>query len=218
MIFEKSHRFFFLGFILLAMGCVPQINIPLRPGTAEELQNCLAIFPPGPWESVHKIEAVLGGGASATLLGITRGDPAEGSLQTLLLTPEGFTLFEGEFRGGEIIVNKAVPPFDSPAFAKGLMEDVTLLFLAPQIRPKIWDQEADGARVCIWEGPDGFRTEVQQLPDQGWRIQRRDDQGQLTREAALKGTLVQGLAANLELRVLKPVSYKLKMTLFQSGP
>lgn len=218
MISERSYRIFSLGLILLVLGCVPQVHSPLRPGTAADLQSCLAIFPPGPWESVHKIEAAFRGGASGTLLGITRGNPLEYSLQTLLLTPEGFTLFEGEFRAGEITVNKAVPPFDVPAFAKGLMEDVTLLFLAPQSRPTNWGQAADGTRVCIWEGPDGFRTEVTQLPDQGWRLRRRDDQGQVTREVALKGNLVQGLAANLELRVLKPVFYTLKMTLFQSSP
>jgi len=29
-----------------------------------------------------------------------------------------------------------VAPFDTPTFAKGLMEDVTLLFLPPQVKPR----------------------------------------------------------------------------------
>lgn len=218
MTFNKRSRFFLLGSILFALGCVPQVMTPLRPGTPEELQSCFAIFPHGPWESVHKIEAVFQGGASSTLLGITKGEPSERRLQTLLLTPEGFTLFEGEFREGEILVSKAMPPFDSPAFAKGLMEDVTLLFLAPPFRPTNWGQAADGTGVCIWAGPDGFQTEVYQSSNQGWRIRRRDDQGQVTREVALKGNLALGLAANIELRVFKPVSYTLKLTLLQTGP
>jgi len=218
MIFKKNRGIFFLGFLLFSIGCVPQIKPPLSPGQPEDLQGCLTIFPAGSWESVHKIEAVFRGGVSSTLLGVTRGEPSTRRIQSLLLAPEGFTLFEGEFREGEIIVKKAIPPFDSPAFAKGLMEDVALLFLAPPTRPMGWGKASDGTRACSWEGPDGYQTEVRESPDQGWRIRRRDDQGEVVREVSLKGPFIQGLAANMELRGLRPVPYTLKMTLVQSGP
>jgi hypothetical protein len=218
MTLKNNRLLFFLGFLLFSLGCVPQIRTPLSPGTLEELQGCFALFPTGPWEAVHKIEAVFQGGVSSTLLGVTRGEPSNHRLQSLLLAPEGFTLFDGELLEGKIHVRRAVPPFDSPAFAKGLMEDVALLFLAPPIRPTNWGKASDGSRGCRWEGPGGYRTEVWDSPDQGWRIQRWDDQGELIRDVFLKGPFVQGLAANLELRVFKPVSYKLKMTLIQSGP
>lgn len=217
MIFKKSVRLFFLGCLLFSLGCVPLAKTAISPGSLEELQGCLALFPSGPWESVHRIEASFLGGASSTLLGITRGEPAAQRILSILLSPEGFTLFDGEFRAGEITVHRAVPPFDSPAFAKGLMEDVTLIFLAPQRRPTNWGQASDGSRVCRWEGPQGYRTEGWESPDQGRRIIRWDDQGKVIREVSLKGPLVQGLAAEIELRVFKPVFYKLKMTLLQSG-
>ncbi|MBA4393151.1 MAG: hypothetical protein C0407_06335 [Desulfobacca sp.] len=215
---KKNHSIFFLGFLFLSLGCVSQVKPPLTPGTPEELLGCFASFPSEPWESVHKIEAVFRGGVSSTLLGITRGEPSLRRLQSVLLAPEGFTLFDGELREGEIQVRQALPPFDSPAFAKGLMEDVTLLFLTPSSRPASWGEASDGSRICRWEGPEGFRTEVWKSPDQGLRIRRWDDQGELIREVSLKGPFVQGLAANLELQVLRPISYKLKMTLIQSGP
>ncbi len=217
MILKKSVRLYLLGCLLLSFGCVPLAKTALSPGSLEELQGCLALFPPGPWESVHRIEATFRGGGSSTLLGVTRGEPAARRIQSLLLSPEGFTLFDGEFRAGEVTVHRAVPPFDSAAFAKGLMEDVTFIFLAPQSRPTNWGRATDGTRVCRWEGIDRYRTEVWESPDQGRRIRRWDDQGEVIREVSLKGPLIQGLAANIELRVFKPVFYKLKMTLLQSG-
>jgi hypothetical protein len=215
---KNTRSIFFLGILFVSIGCVSQIKPPLSLGTPEELQGCFTPFPPEPWESVHKIEAVFRGGVASTLLGVTRGEPSARRLQCLLLAPEGFTLFDGELREGEIHVRQAVPPFDSPTFAKGLMEDVALLFLIPSNRPTSWGKASDGTRICRWEGPDGFRTEVWKSSDQGWRIQRWDDRGELIREVFLEEPFVRGLAANLELQVLRPIFYKLKMTLIQSGP
>jgi len=207
-----------LGFFILSVGCIPMAKTALSPGSPDDLPGCYAIFPTGPWESVHGIEAIIKGGVSSSLLGVIKGEPLERRLHSLLLTPEGFILFDAEFREGGIAVRKAVAPFDSPAFARGLMEDVTLLFLPPQGRPKTWGKEADGTWVCRWESPDGFRTEVRGSMDHGWRILRRDDQGEVTKEVSLIGPFVQGLAFHLELRASKPASYRLRMTLVQAAP
>ena len=218
MILNKRLGIYFLGFLLFSAGGVPPARTVLSPGSSEDLHGCLAIFPSGPWESVHKIEAAFKGGTSFTILGVTRGEPLERRLHSLLLTPEGFTLFDGELREGEIVVRKAVPPFDSPAFAKGLLEDVTFLFFAPLGSPASWGKAADGNRVCRWANPVGFQTEIRETPDRGWQILLRDDQGQEAKKVSLTGPFVQGLTANIELRVLRPVSYTLKLTLVQSGP
>jgi len=218
MIRRKGIDICLLGFLILSLRCAPIAEKALSPGSPDDLPGCYAIFPAGPWESVHRIEAIIRGGVSSSLLGVTKGDPSEHRLHSLLLTPEGFILFDAEFRKGEIAVRKAVAPFDSPAFARGLMEDVTLLFLPPQARPTAWGKEADGTRICRWEGPDGSRTEVRGSMDYGWRILRRDDQGEVTREVSLNGPFVQGLASHMELRACKPASYRLRMTLLQAAP
>ncbi len=218
MIRNISLGIYFLGFLLFSAGCVPAARTALSPGSGEDLQSCSTIFPPGPWESVHKIEAVFRGGNSFTILGVTKGDPSERRLHSLLLTPEGFTLFDGELRKGEVVVQKAVPPFDSPTFAEGMMADVAFLFFSPLGGPASWGKAADGTRVCRWGDPDGFQTEIKETPDRGWQILLWDNQGQGAKKASLQGPFVHGLAANIELRVLRPVSYTLKMTLVQSGP
>lgn len=210
--------FCFLGLFLFSIGCSPAGRTRLSPGSPEDLQDCLNLFPSGPWESVHRIEADLGAGLSSQLLGVTRGDPLEIHLQSFLLSPEGFTLFDGELWKDKVVVHKAVPPFDSPSFAQGMMEDVALLFFPPPTRPVRWGRAADGTRICLWEGPDGLQTEVRRSPGRGWQILRRDDQGQVIKKVSLKGPFVRSLVSSLELESFKPVSYKLKMILIPLSP
>ncbi|MCX5912209.1 MAG: hypothetical protein NTV04_09785 [Deltaproteobacteria bacterium] len=207
-----------LSVLTFSLGCARLPENSVSPGSSPDLSFCCAIFPAEPWESVHKIEATIRGGGFSTLLGVTRGDPSERRLHSLLLTPEGFILFEAELRDGKIRTLKALTPFDSPAFTRGLMEDVTLIFLCPQGKPASWRMKGDVTRTCLWEGPDGSRTEVKGSMELGWRILRQDNQGGVTREVSLNGPFVQGLASHLELRAFQPAAYDLRMTLLQTGP
>ena len=218
MIRKKGLDICLLGFLILSIGCVPKSGTTLSPGLPEDLPGCYAIFPTGPWESVHRIEATLRGGGSSSLLGVTKGEPLERRLESLLLTPEGFILFDAERRESGIAVRKAMAPFDSPAFARGLMEDVTLLFLPPQAKPTTWRKETDGTMICNWEGPDDSHTEIRGSMDSGWQILRRDKQGEVIKEVVLNGPFVNGLASHVELRAFKPASYRLRMTLVQPSP
>jgi hypothetical protein len=98
------------------------------------------------------------------------------------------------------------------------MDDVSLIFLCPQGKPGLWRKKGDGTQTCLWESPDGLRTEVKGSMELGWRILRQDNQGGVTREVSLNGPFVQGLASHLELRAFQPASYKLRMTLLQAAP
>ena len=215
---RQSLHFLVLAVLGFSLGCAPLIEKPLSPGSFDDLPFCFAIFPAEPWESVHKIETASQGKAFPTLLGVTQGDPTARGLHSFLLTPEGFILFESELRQGKVRTLKAVPPFDWPAFAKGLMEDVALLFLSPEGKPASWGRRDDGSQTCLWKGPGGGRTEIQGSMDRGWRILHRDDQGDATREVLLKGPFVHGLAAQMELQAFKPAPYRLRMTLIQATP
>jgi hypothetical protein len=217
MIRRKSLDICLLGFLILSVGCVSPPKKTLGPGSPFDLPGCYAIFPGEPWESVHRIEATIRGGSSS-LLGVTKGEPSERRLQSVLLTPEGFILFDAELSEGGIAVRKAVAPFDSTAFARGLIEDVSLLFLPPQVKPTAWGKEMDGTMICEWEGPDESHTEISGSMESGWRILRRDKQGKVIKEVVLNGPFVNGLASRMELRAFKPASYTLRMTLLQAFP
>ena len=217
MIWRKSLGICLLGFLVLSIGCAPVYRKTLRPGSPEDLPGCYTLFPAGPWESVHRIEATIRGGSSL-LLGVTKGDPSERRFESLLLTPEGFILLDAERRESGIEVRKAVAPFDSPAFARGLMEDVTLLFLPPQAKPEGWGKETDGTMSCRWEGPHQSLTDITGSMDSGWRIVRQDKHGKVIREVVMTGPFVNGLASRVELRASKPASYGLRMTLVHPSP
>jgi hypothetical protein len=217
MIRRKSFSICLLGFLIVTVGCVSPPKKISGPGSPDDLPGCYALFPVGPWESVHRIEATIRG-SSSSLLGVTKGEPSERRLQSVLLTPEGFILFDVELRDGEMAVRKAVAPFDSPAFARGLMEDVSLLFLSPQTKPMAWGKEMDGGLICEWEGSDDSRTEVMGSMDRGWRILRRNNLGKITKEIFLNGPFVNGLASDIELRAFKPAPYTLRMTLVKPSP
>jgi hypothetical protein len=214
---KKKLNICLLGFFILYVGCVPPSRTTLHSGSLDDLPGCFVIFPAEPWESVHRIEATIRGGSS-WLLGVTNGEPTERRLQSILLTPEGFILFDAERWNNRMAVRKAVAPFDSPAFARGLMEDVTLLFLSPPGPPAIWGKETDGKMFCKWEGPYDSHTEIRGSMDSGWQILRRDKQGEVIKEVVLTGPFVNGLASYMELRTFKPAPYNLRMTLVQPSP
>jgi len=216
MIRKKGLGVFLPGFFILSMGCVSLSEKTLTPGSPADLQGCNAIFPAEPWESVHKIEATFRGGSSS-LIGVTKGEPSGPRLQSVLLTPEGFVLFDAERRITGISVRRAVAPFDSKAFARGLIEDVSLLFLAPAAKPITWGKETNGTMICKWENPENS-TEITGSVDRGWRILRRDKYGELTKEVLLSGPFFNGLASRIEYRAFKPEPYTLRMTLIQTFP
>jgi hypothetical protein len=217
MIRRKGFNICLLGFLILSIGCVPKSRPALRQGSPEDLSGCYAIFPAEPWGSVHKIEATIRGGSSS-LLGVTKGEPSERRLQSVLLSSEGFILFDAERRENGIAVRKAVAPFDSPAFASGLMEDVSFLFLPPATKPKTWGKETDGTMICKWEGPDKSLTEIKGSMENGWRILHRDKYGRMVKEVSLNGPFVNGLASHMELRALEPANYRLRIILLQPSP
>lgn len=203
--------------LALVTGCAYRTQRPQSPSSSPDLSFCHSIFPAKDWESVHKIQAAVQGRAIATLLGVTRGSPTNGGLHTFLLTPEGFVLFEADTQDGKITTRKATAPFDSPEFTGGLMEDVRLLFFSPPGELVSGSKGDDGASACLWESPDQSQTEIRGSMDFGWRMVRRDKDGEMTREVLLKGPFVNGLAAHIELRALKPAPYNLRLTLVQAG-
>jgi hypothetical protein len=96
------------------------------------------------------------------------------------------------------------------------MEDVNLLFFPPEGWPSTSGRREDGAVLCRWEGPDGFRRDIALSAVR--RISLRDRHGDLAKEAMLAAPFTNGLASQMELLVHKPAPYRLKMTLLQGTP
>jgi len=120
--------------LLLLCGCAPAGLLSLdQPHTCTDEPNCASAFPQGKWQFVHLIEFRLPDGTGSTVIGITVLDGT--AIKCALTTTEGMTLFQATDNGRLKIIH-ALPPFDKPGFAAGLMGDVRAILLRPPGTPR----------------------------------------------------------------------------------
>lgn len=203
--------------LIFGPACAPNSKQTRITSPVNESTDCVAVFPQRPWEAVHRIEAKLRLGGSYSLLGVTKGDPVQRNLHSALLTPEGLVLFEAERGKGRLSIIRALPPFDSSAFAKGLIEDVELIFFAPTGRLLESGMAADGSFVCRWIEPFGQVKEIIRAKEDRWKISLWNGQGLLMRQVWVRRQPTENLASQVELRASGVNGYRLKMVLIQSN-
>jgi hypothetical protein len=202
--------------LLVGVACahLPELTPFAEDGKAVA-EKCRSAFPHQPWRATHTIFATLPFGAHGALVGVTAVDP--GGLRAVLLSPEGISLFDGLQNNRnpldpKLRVDRAVPPFDRPAFAAGLMADVGHAFLPPAGEPTVVGRDRSGATVCRWIPERGDSTDVQLGPD-GPRAIRTFNRTRLSREISLLGTPTQGLFPLVILSVPGTGGYGLEMRL-----
>ena len=201
--------------VLLASSCahLPLLS-PIDAGHVQAAaERCKQAFPAQPWRATHTIFAALPFGQNSQLIGVTAAGP-EG-LHSILLSPEGITLFDGVQRDGTaagLVVHRAVPPFDRADFALSLMADVGNAFLSPAGPPVAIGAYKTGETVCRWSPPGGETTDVQLGEDGPRRIRTYRDL-RATREILLVGTAANGFYPLVVLRVRGSGGYELEMRL-----
>jgi hypothetical protein len=181
---------------------------------------CDRPFPQGGWQLVHAIGATLPRGAKTTAVGVTAISAGTGAVHSILMTVEGFVLFDAAY-DGKITVNRAVPPFDSPAFARGLMNDIQFIFFPPNgelIRRGIAD---DGAHVCRYLASDGTVIDVILGPGKGWKIEAYKDGRVIRSVQAWSGKSVSDkeahpIARRMTLSATRPRNYTLTFRLIEA--
>ncbi len=119
--------------LLLLCGCAPAGPPRLQPVACSDRLACAAAWPEGRRQFVHLIEFRLPDGTGSTVIGITILDGR--TIKCALTTTEGMTLFQATDNGRLRIIH-ALPPFDKPGFAAGLMGDVRAIFLRPPGTPR----------------------------------------------------------------------------------
>lgn len=115
-------------------------------------QRCADNFVEGNWQFVHSIAFKVAGGGGTTVIGVTVLDGTK--LKCALMGVEGFVFFEAEL-DQELAVSRALPPFDNPEFARGLMRDVQSIFLPPSAQHPLTGILVDGESVCRYFKEDG---------------------------------------------------------------
>lgn len=223
--------------VLLAACAGPRLE-PLprmtvsAPGVA--VDRCAALFPQGRWQMTHAIEFRLADGASGNALGVLILDGQ--NLDCALTTVEGLTLFEARSQGdGSLEVLRALPPFDNPEFARGLLRDVRTLMQPPPGLGR-YGTLADGTPVCRYDAGQTI-TDILPQADGCWQLFTYDEQRILrtdgcqpadprrehrqTRAVAAHSCERIGgavLPRRLDLRGFAPSAYTLNLRLLSAEP
>ncbi len=161
----KSVFFLFILFLLTACSGVHSVYLPELTDTAgvtdkqdrQLRQRCAGNFVEGNWQFVHSIAFKMAGGGGATVIGVTVLDGTK--LKCALMGVEGFVFFEAVL-DQELTVSRALPPFDNPEFARGLMRDVQSIFLPPSAQSPLTGMLVDGEPVCRYSGEDGQTIDI----------------------------------------------------------
>lgn len=183
-------------------------------------KGCEAVYPQGRWQFIHSIDFSMQDGSGGTVIGVT--SLAGDEITCVLMTIEGFTLFEATFKEGKgLEVKRAVPPFDKPAFAEGLMRDVQMIFLAPSAKTMRYGRSADNASVCRYTGIDGRILDILPTVDDCWQIKTYTsalimDRSIVGRSCKKMGDSLILIPEHLELRGFGQAGYTLKMTLIHA--
>ncbi len=152
------------------------------PGATKSLQQCAALFPQGRWQMVHALAFRMADGTSGNAIGVL---VLEGQgIKSALMTVEGLTLFEAQSTDAEHLeVLRALPPFDKPGFAAGLMRDVRTLFQPPSGLAR-YGTLADGTPVCRYNAGQGV-TDILPQEDGCWRMHTYSEQSFLRTDGCL---------------------------------
>lgn len=223
----KPSSLFFSVFLfgLVACAAETQPRLPQLTGAAEsvEKESCAAVFPQGRRQFVHAIDFTMQGGSGTAVVGVT--SLRENDIACALVTVEGLTLFEAVFHYDESFeVKRAVPPFDTPEFAKGLIGDIRAIFRPPPGRSSrgqlLLPAPAAGlTSVCRYKEADGGVVDVLPDVDGCWQIRSYTPDGTMDRTIVGRSCKKQGAAMipdYIELKTYGRTGYTLKMTLIRA--
>ncbi len=205
------------GFLLL-MSALLLVSCAALPaiapsGKAEKPLVCPSPYCTGKYRFIHALEVRLAGQPQTVMVGVTLIDPAARTISCALVSTEGLAFFEAAQGPDGLTVSRALPPFDSGDFARNMMDDIGLIFLAPQEAPVERGVLAEGDAVCRYKEPARW-IDVGTGRDGRIRIRRYSQRGGLERSVTLAGGA--NPYSTIELRATGLFEYELFMTLIES--
>jgi hypothetical protein len=216
---KQTLRLLMAGALLAACAGPPALR-PLPPVAAiQTLERCHRLFPDDAWRTVHTISAEMPGEQTRTLIGISLVSPEQRSIQAVLMTVEGLVLFNAVY-AQTLEVRRALPPFDSNEFARGLMRDVRLIFLEPDATAVESGVLESGQRGCRYTDNDGRTVDVIVHDDGHWQLTLYDGRRPLRTlsAGACRSDTNDRIPCRLNLTAHGRLSYRLELTLIEAEP
>jgi hypothetical protein len=210
-----------LSLLLMACHSLPPL-VPAEQAPLDMATVCAAAFPHHAWRMVHTITMDLPGRRKGVMLGVVSLSPASGTIECALLSIEGLRLFEAR-DDGSITTRRALPPFDRPALAEGMMQDIRLLFFSPPGEPIATGLNPSGNPACRYDLTDGF-LDVIQTPEGSYLLERYDRGQRLIRRAEIRQCRPAGaegkepVPCRIHLEAMGANAYRLDLDLVEARP
>jgi hypothetical protein len=209
--------------VLLIMAChsLPPLN-PVDQAPVDVETVCEMAFPHGAWRMVHTITTDLPGRRKGVMLGVVSIAPDTDTLECALLSIEGLRLFEAR-DDGTLTIRRALPPFDRPALAEGMMQDIRLLFFRPPGAPVATGIRAPGNPACRYALADGF-LDVIRTPEETYILERYDHRQRMIRRAEISDCRPAGaepgesVPCRIHLEAMGTHAYQLDLELVEARP
>jgi len=207
--------FFLLGtFLLVSCAVLPAIHEPSSERAGKSI-TCPSPFLLEKTRLIHAIEVRMAGKPKTALIGVTLVDPVSRTFSCAMMSTEGMVLFEASSGSDGVKVVRALPPFDTTAFANNMMDDIELIFLTPVGLLTRKGVFTEGETVCRRHKEQGGWVDVLAGRDGHIQIRRYSEFGALQRTVKLDGNARNAYAV-IELQAIDFVNYTLIMTLIES--
>jgi hypothetical protein len=218
---KRSSLLFFTLALFVSCSSLPTVY-PID-GSVHPLppQRCGGLFPEGEWQFLHSIEATMPGGEKVLMMGLTIISSRARTARCVVMTIEGLVVFDAQY-DGQVTINRGIPPFDSVPLAKGLIDDIQLIFFKPQgtlIRSGVLE---NGSPVCRYQNADGHVVDLIAHPNGSWELKQYTKDLGLTRTVKASPGRTSGhrdsmgVPARLELRANGSPGYGLAMDLVEA--
>ena len=171
---------FWLILLLGTVSCtgLPKID-PVNPLTMPEIhKRCSDVFPEDKWRFVHLIEFTMPGNKKSFVIGITVISQEERKIESVIMTIEGFVFLDAYY-DQKVVINRGIPPFDSIDFARGMMDDIKLMFFKPEGSLVESGMSGDGSYVCRYKNDAVGVIDVITNNGCDWEIRQYNQDGTL---------------------------------------
>ena len=209
--------------LIISCSSLPQVY-PVGDSAAPALhQKCSSPFPNGKWQFLHSIETIMPGGKKGLIMGLTVISATDKSVRCVIMTIEGFVLFDAQY-DHRLIIKRRIAPFDSEDFAKGLMKDIRLIFFKPP-GPLIKSGGLkNGSFICRHQNHDDRIVDIIIHSDHYWEIRQythdfclfRTVKGYVAKNAGSTGQ--PEIPDRIDLTSHGPSGYTLVMNLVEAIP
>jgi hypothetical protein len=208
--------------LILSCSSLPQVFPAGDPTDPQSRRTCRDPFPEGDWQLLHSIEATLPGGNKGFLMGLTVISASNRTARCVIMTLEGFVVFDALY-DKQITVKRAIAPFDSEAFANGLIEDINLIFFEPPGSLMAFGFLKSGETVCRYQKPDGRMVDIINRGEHDWEIRQYHLDYRLARTVRMFAkepdlTDRKGISDKIELNAHGSPGYTLAMDLVEAIP